>query len=617
MLCALVSFVWQRGHGFVTAARRSTRVRWLTSALAVLVGVGTGVVAAAPQAWAALPTGQVAIGLGSDSDLRVLSSGTSSSTAVVAAPYTAGVSGTTILAQRWTLDMTIYVEEEITAGYKIKNAQTGQCLGRTATANNSPVIAKACSNEVAQLWTVPATAPNGGVQLQNMADYRCLDLAGGSTAANAPLRVSTCNSASTAWWQRWKLRYGTFSCDRRSNQRLLTGLCVSGSMPMTGAFGTWRNLPASYTPEARTQPNDLDNFIELRSRNSSNEDNQADGIEFGLHQALVQNAAVVHPYWTEWGPGGQEYHSVLNSEGGTAADGRNHSYMLMPTAAGGQWDVLYDFNLVGTTTRQEGAQFRDAYANLAVANPSSVSTAEAFQNRLQLYDVSGVWHRPYLTETSRTEPKTCSALPTDADPLWSEFNAPPWCMTTGLVTRNTTPVTVDYMSVKVPRTGSGLTALAPPHPTATTAAGTVGGVNQQALRDCLEKSPDTCLDTVAGLQDCVSARRICSSPDVSRATAVPISLDQARRAVSRHLAPAAAPTSSTSRPVAALDARLRAELPTLPAGSQVHVMTGNDRVHGFGANAENTYDGYVMVYDAARSVLLYACLGADCPQATR
>ncbi|MET7402859.1 hypothetical protein ABZS66_56205 [Dactylosporangium sp. NPDC005572] len=75
------------------------------------------------------------------------------------------------------------------------------------------------------------------------------------------------------------------------------------------------------------------------------------------------------PYWLEWGQGREIYHVVDRSSDGIP-NGENHTYMIMANENGQQWDLLYDFNPVGTTTLQEGARMFRSFANMSLSTPT-------------------------------------------------------------------------------------------------------------------------------------------------------------------------------------------------------------------------------------------------------
>ncbi|WP_080694162.1 RICIN domain-containing protein [Salinispora tropica] len=599
--------------------------RRLAAGLVLLVTAsGLSVVSTQTPALAA-STESIAIGIYDydESDKRVLQvTGTANGASVAAVTYQVGASGANIDNQRWILELDVIVDIDITPVYTIRNVQTGKCLTRASSnVNNAAVTIQPCADTIPQMWTVPYFGASQGVQIISMSDYRCLDLAGGSATSGALVRVSNCNGG---WYQQWKQRYGSYNCDRYSNQRFLTGLCVNtGVPPMYGLFGTFRNQPISFGADAATLPNTLVNFIELRSLNAQLANSAVDGVEFGLHASYNAETGQQEyfPYWVEWGQETEEYHGISGTPNGGDADGRLHHYLILANNDQTEWDVLYDYNVVGTTRLQEGARFRSAYAITSVVYPNVVTTAEPFENRLQLWDANGVWRRPYLSETSRSEPKTCHALPTDEDGLWNEFNLPPWCMTTELGTvAGASGTEVQYLRVGKPN--SVFIARAAPEAGSGSTAAVVNGVDQSELRACLNAQTDPCLDTVLGLRECVAARKVCNTttamtPSPRRSTT--LTSQHARNVAKRLLTTKTAqPNITDSRvdttTVGKLNEQLRTRIttPAVTDATPVKTVTGRGTVPGL-SNHDRAYQSYTLVLDATSGSLVYACLGRQCP----
>ncbi|WP_127507086.1 hypothetical protein [Actinoplanes solisilvae] len=343
-----------------------------------------------------------------------------------------------------------------------------------------------------------------------------------------------------------------------------------------------------------------------------------DGVEFGLMASFDPEAGTQGylPYWTEWGNDTEETHPITNTPYGTLPDDRQHHYVLVTTSGGsGQYDVLYDYNPVGTTRLQEGGRYRDAFAMTTVQNPNTVSFPAAFENRLQMQNGNGIYFKPGTGQVSRSEPKTCGALPTDVDPLWDEINVAPWCLTTSLgVTGNE----VQYMRVSKPNTSlAKAPAVAAPVPSS--APDVLNGVDQAKLRACVAQGESPCFDQVPGLRACVDARLVCNAAAaaVGDATAGRITGGQAKERVATRLRLTdRTKISSAANRASDLPSALRAKLPaTLATTAPVTVVTGNGEVHGLSAGKDRVYQGHLTVLDGATGALVYACLGRDCPAA--
>lgn len=318
----------------------------------------------------------------------------------------------------------------------------------------------------------------------------------------------------------------------------------------------------------------------------------------------------------------EEFHTISGTPYGNLDDGRLHHYLLLANGNGTEFDVLYDYNTVGTTRLQEGGRFINSYATTSVVNPNTVTLPQAFENRVQVRDGNRIFRRPRIGEVSRSEPKTCHALPTDVDPLWDQVNLPPWCLTTALGT-TAAGTEVQYLRVGKPNSLRVRTT-APPGQAAAGGPAVVNGVDQQKLRDCLGTDSTLCLDTVPGLRECVAARKVCNSgpvaPSTARRSATPMKPEQARDRAARLLtadsarsqAPAGHARATTT---AQLGAALRAKLPASASadGTPLNVVTAHHAARSLSGGAERTYQGYTAVFDARTSELLYACLGQKCP----
>ncbi|MEV0131773.1 hypothetical protein AB0H83_25340 [Dactylosporangium sp. NPDC050688] len=395
---------------------------------------------------------------------------------------------------------------------------------------------------------------------------------------------------------------------------------------MYGAFGTWQNVEVDYTPEAGSLPNTVENFLEVSSRDAQNSDTQVDGVEYGLHSSYNADEGIEEyfPYWLEWGEDTEEYHALSGVGGGTP-NTRLHSYMVLSNG-NGEWDLLYDFNTVGTTRLQEGAQLTQIYATTAVVYPNTFTLLQPFENRVQVLDGNDQWRKPYLGETSRSEPKTCGALPHMNDPLWEELNLPPWCVTTsqGTVQVPNFPTQVDYFRVDKRNTTTARAAGPAGTPrTVDPAARVANDVDQAALQACLDKDPYGCLTTVPGLRACVAKRLACNAGTVPDAVGGRTKRISAQQALSMAGQRTKARLGDRSASLLT-DAKVRTvSTDGLPqpltrhlgpaAGRTVHLVTGEGTVPGLRNTGSRQYTGYTFVYDAGTGALIYSCLGRNCP----
>ncbi|MFE4965652.1 hypothetical protein [Streptomyces sp. NPDC056660] len=91
------------------------------------------------------------------------------------------------------------------------------------------------------------------------------------------------------------------------------------------------------------------------------------------------------PRWTELGKNGVRTKAITAGVNPSKPDKRNHTYMLVRQATGNQWDVLYDFNTVGSTTDQLkviGGATNRVDVGLEVTGPQ-YTNVPAIANRMQ------------------------------------------------------------------------------------------------------------------------------------------------------------------------------------------------------------------------------------------
>jgi hypothetical protein len=156
--------------------------RPLSALIAAALGATVLSLAGPPAPAFAATTDPVAIGPYQPGDDRVLEVVTTANgSPVVANPYHAGTGGADVDTQRWTVELTLQVDEEVTPIYTFRNVASGRCLTKSGTGDGGAVTVNDCTGAANQEWTVSAWGAFNGVALYNVADFRCLDLAGGST----------------------------------------------------------------------------------------------------------------------------------------------------------------------------------------------------------------------------------------------------------------------------------------------------------------------------------------------------------------------------------------------------------------------------------------------------
>src|SRR2546421_1898274 len=447
----------------------------------------------------------LAIGQATAGDLNVLAvDDTASGTPVRIRPFASGTVDTTG-KQRWTF-------ESIPAGgavppltYRIRNVASGLCLEKPLAqgdVDGATVDIAACQDVTHQYWYLSTDHPYPGWALQSVRDNRCLDLYVSNDGA--PAIVWGCSAIYST--QQWRTRTGAFDCAERS----ATALCFRPGQPTFGLLATSRQYPMTFTgPDHNNQYN----YIGWKTLNSQGSDAAFDYFELGWHGEYDQTAGTTayRAYWSEEGIRNGELfyqeHSLADRPGGADPNGRNHSYLALGRDDG-QWNVLYDYNIVGTTLVAEGQRLGYLETGLLHQYNNQTFLATPFENRLQVFIGNSVWRRAYLGETSTIEDNTCYAPPNQLSS--GEPNTPPWRYTSSVGTKPATadtPALADYIAV-----GKPASAAAPPSvPGALPADASVyHGVDQRRLAACMATDADNCLATVPGLAACVATQRICN-----------------------------------------------------------------------------------------------------------
>ncbi|KOG07737.1 hypothetical protein ADK35_43790 [Streptomyces viridochromogenes] len=382
---------------------------------------------------------------------------------------------------------------------------------------------------------------------------------------------------------------------------------------MIGGFATWRNIPITFdqvdTGSATVQ---AANYMRVSPNTSSGP--LAPNIEIGLYAEKTGKTTHTYgPRWSELTTSGGRTTAIKAGVNPTKPDKRNHTYMTVRQDSGNQWDVLYDFNKVGSTTKQLkvlGGNTNRIDIGLEVMGPKYINIPSV-ANRMQFMTGNKAWQQVATANVAKSVTL----------PVCSTTHKPPNCFTTKL-TDNTkfTQWTVSKPRRQAAAAASPAAAPAarsdgPDGPVASLPA-TFNGVDQQALQACLENDPDSCLATVPGLSECVVTLRVCN------AAALPsggVSED----------APAGADVSAAdirARAAAAFDVpgdALAVEPPASPAGLKTRSNAAN--AHGDAAwtvtstsstpglqRTDRRFEGFTARYSAQTGALLEACWGDLC-----
>jgi hypothetical protein len=379
--------------------------------------------------------------------------------------------------------------------------------------------------------------------------------------------------------------------------------CSQPGEPMIGGFATWRNVPITFdhadTGSATVQ---AANYLRLTPNTEHGPLDR--NIEIGLYaQKTGTTTQTYGPRWTELTNSGGRTKAITAGVNPTKADKRNHTYMTVRQDHGDQWDVLYDFNKVGATTSQlkvpRGNPNR-IDVGLEVMGPQYTNVPD-IANRMQFMTENKVWMRVATRNTAKVV----------SLPACSTTHQPPYCFTTKL-TDNTS---FAQWTVSKPRRAVASALPAPPALPGLAAGVQEGdvfnGVDQQALQTCLEEAPDSCLDTVGGLAECVHSVRVCNaaalavpSPDASEQPAGMISADAVREQAAAAFAVAPADVDVTAP-------SSRHAVGTNGGQERAWTVSSDQTTPGL-QRGDRLFGGFTARYSAQSGALLDACWGDLC-----
>ncbi|MFF4606106.1 hypothetical protein ACFY12_25620 [Streptomyces sp. NPDC001339] len=376
---------------------------------------------------------------------------------------------------------------------------------------------------------------------------------------------------------------------------------------MIGGFATWRNEPVNFdkvdTPQTTVQ---VANYMRV----SPNTENSpiAPNIEVGLYAEKTGKATQAYgPRWSEISNQGGVTRAITLGVNPAKADRRNHTYMVVRQDKGDQWDILYDFNKVGST----GHQLKVPRGNpnridlgLEVMGPQ-YADVPAIASRMQFMSEDKAWHQVASENTAQViSLGTCGSA-----------RKPPYCFTAKM----TGGTSFTQWTAGKPRKASTVApvhAFAPPalRPSASAqrpeTPKSFNGVDQQALRQCLLNDPDGCLATVPGLSECVAGARLCNAealqsaaPETPGPTASVSGEDVRERAAADF---AVAPDKvSVVSPSMSTGFAAGTDTPSM------WTVTSAEATPGLGRH-DARFNGFRASYSATTGQLIEACWGQMC-----
>jgi hypothetical protein len=379
--------------------------------------------------------------------------------------------------------------------------------------------------------------------------------------------------------------------------------CSEPGQPMIGGFATWRNIPITF--DKVDTPNTTVTAANYLRLTPNTEDSPfANNIEIGLYaEKTGKTTATYGPKWTELGNNGGKTKAITAGVDPAKPDGRNHTYMLVRQPTGNQWDVLYDFNTVGTTTDQlkvvPGATNR-IDTGLELMGHRYINVPQ-IANRMQFMDGNRTWRQVATKNTAKVVTL----------PACSATVKPPNCFDAKLTDKTNF---AQWTVSKLRKPATAAPAAAGGHPMSARASSSAmyNGVNQAALQRCLADDPDRCLETVPGLAECVRTIGQCNAAPAQARAGLRSAAAQGPQITADAVAEQAAaafnvdPESITVTP---------APPQTTKAGEEAAWRVTSAQATPGLRPAGRTFSGFTAIYSARTSQLLEACWGDMCHDA--
>lgn len=377
--------------------------------------------------------------------------------------------------------------------------------------------------------------------------------------------------------------------------------CSEPGEPMIGGFATWRNIPITFdkvdTPNTTVT---AANYLRLTPNTEGSP--FANNIEIGLYaEKTGKTTSTYGPKWTELGKNGGKTKAITAGVNPAKPDGRNHTYMLLRQPTEDQWDVLYDFNTVGTTTDQlkvvPGATNRiDTGLELMGHQYTDVPQ---IANRMQFMDGNKTWRQVATKNTAKVVTL----------PACSATKKPPNCINATL-TDNTAFAQWTVSKPRKPAAAAPAATLsASSTPDHTGSSAVFNGVDQDELQQCLANDPDHCLETVLGLAECVRT--------IGQCNAAPAQASAARR-LSTLEGPGVPVAAVIEQAAAAFQVEPGNITVTQPQAqtamtvdSPTWQVTSTQPTPGLRPTGR-TFTGFTALYSAQTGGLLEACWGDMC-----
>ncbi|MDX3804126.1 hypothetical protein [Streptomyces sp. AK04-3B] len=412
----------------------------------------------------------------------------------------------------------------------------------------------------------------------------------------------------------------TTSCQIEHEARIIFWgvACTQPGEPVIGAFATWRNVPVTYT-SGSTGDTTVSAANNLTMTPNTEGGLFANYVQVGLYaEKTGASTSTYGPRWTELGDSGGRTEAITAGTNPSKPDGTNHTYMVLRQDNTDQWDVLYDFNWVGTTTDQLAVPRGNANRidiGLEVMGPQYL-TVPQIANRVQYLAENKTWYRAATANTAQV-----ASLG-----LCGQGSTAPYCFNMQLTDNTTfTQLAVAKPGPTTLQSADGTAGLEQLVPNGQSSAGTTpsvprgtyNGVDQTALAACMAQDPDSCLTAVPGLAQCVQTVQKCNATalatkdtDEARTSASNVSGASRGQILERAAASFGVPAQalditsaeSTATALSASGSASTDAVWTVESSSSTHGLEQRDRLfHGFRAT-----------YSAVTGRLLDACWGTMC-----
>ncbi|MFI2663413.1 hypothetical protein [Micromonospora carbonacea] len=378
---------------------------------------------------------------------------------------------------------------------------------------------------------------------------------------------------------------------------------------------TWQQQVISFS--GATYSNIL-NFLRWGTLDGQGANGKSEEFEFGWESRYSSAPREENAYWLEFDSSSYEYHSLSDVPGGSGADGRLHTYMVVPSE-NSQHSLYFDFNPVATTTKAESARIGESSGGLVAETVEAAAFPAPFQHRMQLFDGNNVWRRPWVAEVSTNEVYPCDA-PRNA-PATGGPNTPPRCLNTSTVLKaGATPPAVDYLAISKPSSATLHTSVP-----AAQKNGVVdriyNGVDQRALANCMAVNPGRCLQDVPGLAECIKAHKSCNLTSrhslKRRTTDAPLGSEQQALKLARRAIVLSGDTPFAAAKVHVVSAEEYARVASVSdlqsSKEDLIVVSGSEPVRSLLGREVRGHSGYNLAFRKSTGSLLHACLGAACP----